>query len=114
MFLDEARTSARLLHPNIVQTNEVGFDGRYVGHQWLRGDEANVTRRLPDYAVADASLTVDWRRFEVRCMVRNVFDHRYASFGLFAEDALEPGSPTERFFTPGLPRHLVVSLSAGF
>ena len=29
MFLDEARLAARLLHPNIVQTNEVGFDGRY-------------------------------------------------------------------------------------
>jgi serine/threonine-protein kinase len=29
MFLDEARLSARLNHPNIVQTNEVGFDGTH-------------------------------------------------------------------------------------
>lgn len=27
MFLDEARLAARLSHPNIVQTNEVGNDG---------------------------------------------------------------------------------------
>ncbi len=26
MFLEEARLAARLNHPNIVQTNEVGFD----------------------------------------------------------------------------------------
>src|ERR1700693_5861466 len=30
MFLDEARLAARLNHPNVVQTNEVGEDaGRY-------------------------------------------------------------------------------------
>ncbi len=29
MFLDEARLAARLEHPNIVQTNEVGFDGKH-------------------------------------------------------------------------------------
>ena len=29
MFLDEAKLAARLLHPNIVQTNEVGFDGKH-------------------------------------------------------------------------------------
>ncbi len=29
MFQEEARLSASLSHPNIVQTNEVGFDGRY-------------------------------------------------------------------------------------
>jgi serine/threonine protein kinase len=28
MFLDEARLAARLIHPNIVQTNEVGSDGQ--------------------------------------------------------------------------------------
>jgi serine/threonine-protein kinase len=28
MFLDEARLAARLIHPNIVQTNEVGSDGK--------------------------------------------------------------------------------------
>src|SRR3984957_1408819 len=29
MFLEEARLAARINHPNIIQTNEVGFDGQY-------------------------------------------------------------------------------------
>jgi eukaryotic-like serine/threonine-protein kinase len=29
MFLGEARLAARINHPNVVQTNEVGFDGQY-------------------------------------------------------------------------------------
>src|ERR1700733_13957770 len=29
MFVEEARLSARISHPNVVQTNEVGFDGQY-------------------------------------------------------------------------------------
>src|SRR5881628_2354204 len=40
-----------------------GLDARYVGRQWLRGDEENVTRRLSDYAVGDLSLTLTWRDF---------------------------------------------------
>ena len=92
----------------------VGFDARYVGRQWLRGDEANATRRLPDYAAADASLLVEWKRFELRCMVRNVFDRRYASFGTFAENPLAAGTPVQRFLTPGLPRHLQLSVSTEF
>jgi|GEM_PF-791202 len=39
MFLDEARVSARLNHPNICQTHEVGFDGRdyYIEMEYLDG-----------------------------------------------------------------------------
>ena len=92
----------------------VGLDARYVGRQWLRGDEANATHRLSDYAAADASLLVEWKRFELRCMVRNVFDRRYASFGTFAENPLAPGTPVQRFLTPGLPRHVQVSVSTEF
>src|SRR5262249_54090392 len=39
MFLEEARLSARLNHPNVVQTNEVGQDaGRYyIAMEYLEG-----------------------------------------------------------------------------
>jgi iron complex outermembrane receptor protein len=90
------------------------LDARYVGRQWLRGDEANATRRLSDYAVADASLTVTWRELELRCMVRNVLDRRYVNFGAFAANPTVPGRPVQRWVTPGLPRHLQVSLSTDF
>jgi len=39
MFLEEARLAARLTHPNIVQTNEVGSDGQrhYMIMEYLDG-----------------------------------------------------------------------------
>ena len=91
-----------------------GLDARYVGRQWLRSDEDNVTRRLSDYAVADLSLTLTWRDFELRGAVRNLFDRRAFTFGTFAENATAPGSPVQRWLTPGLPRHVQVSLSTDF
>jgi hypothetical protein len=47
MFLDEARLAARLLHPNIVQTNEVGFDGKnyFLEMEYLEGQSYDALRR---------------------------------------------------------------------
>ena len=47
MFLDEARLAARLNHPNIVQTNEVGEDGEPLLHRdgVPRGPAAQPDRR---------------------------------------------------------------------
>ena len=43
MFLDEARLAARLSHPNVVQTNEVGQDGErhYLTMEYLDGQPLN-------------------------------------------------------------------------
>ncbi|HEX4627374.1 MAG TPA: TonB-dependent receptor, partial [Gemmatimonadales bacterium] len=60
------------------------LDARYVGPQYLRGDEDNVERRLPDYTVADAALEASVGRYDVRLAVPNVFDHSYLTFGTFA------------------------------
>jgi outer membrane receptor protein involved in Fe transport len=91
-----------------------GLDARYVGRQWLRGDEENVTRRLSDYTVADLSLTLTWGDFELRGAVRNLFDRRVYTFGTFAENPTAPGRPVQRWLTPGPPRHMQVSLSTDF
>jgi len=92
----------------------VGLDARYVGNQWLRGDEDNATSRLSDYIVADLSLTLAWRELELRCTAGNLFDRRYYSFGTFAENPTAPGTPVQRWLTPGPPRHVQVSLSTDF
>jgi iron complex outermembrane recepter protein len=89
-------------------------DARYIGPQYLRGDEENVEARLPDYAVADASVEANVGRYAVRVMVPNVFDRTYVTFGTFAENPTVAGAPVQRFVTPGEPRHLLVSLSAEF
>ena len=49
MFLDEARLAARLSHPNVVQTNEVGQEGEryFIAMEYLEGQPLNrVTHRL--------------------------------------------------------------------
>ena len=90
------------------------LDVRYIGGQYLRGDEENVERRLPDYTVVDASLEASVGRYDVRVAVPNVFNRRYVTFGTFAENPTVPGNPVERFVTPGMLRHLLVSVSAEF
>jgi eukaryotic-like serine/threonine-protein kinase len=48
MFLNEARLAARLMHPNVVQTNEVGFDGKrhFIAMEYLDGQSlVSVLRR---------------------------------------------------------------------
>src|SRR5215472_13942383 len=57
LFLDEARLAARLHHPNIVQTNEVGFDGRhyYLEMEYLDGQPLDALLRQP---AADTRLPV--------------------------------------------------------
>jgi len=90
------------------------LDVRYIGGQYLRGDEENVERRLPDYTVVDASLEASVGRYDVRVAVPNVFNRRYVTFGTFAENPTVPGNPVERFVTPGMLRHLLVSVSADF
>ena len=106
-----------ILRPRAPETGVAllaALDARYVGRQWLRGDEENVTRRLSDYAIADLSLTLTWRDFELRGAMRNLFDRHAFTFGTFAENATAPGSPVQRWLTPALPRHVQVSLSTDF
>ena len=47
MFLEEARLSARLNHPNVVQTNEVGFDGshHFIEMEYLEGQSFDSLSR---------------------------------------------------------------------
>jgi serine/threonine protein kinase/ABC-type branched-subunit amino acid transport system substrate-binding protein len=49
MFLDEARLAARLSHPNVVQTNEVGQDGGryYLVMEYLEGQSLERVLRHP-------------------------------------------------------------------
>ena len=58
MFLEEARLSARIDHPNVVHTTEVGFDGEhhYIAMEYLDGQSHEaLLRRLAKVKSADAS-----------------------------------------------------------
>ncbi|WXB11888.1 serine/threonine protein kinase [Pendulispora albinea] len=60
MFLDEARLSARLNHSNIVQINEVGFDGAhyFMAMEYLEGQTLDaIVRRTQAAAAAPVTST---------------------------------------------------------
>jgi iron complex outermembrane recepter protein len=94
----------------------VGADGRYIGKQFLRGDEANVTDQLDGYFVADARVGVEFGRWEINGIVTNLFQNHSAIFGTFNINQGNPaGLTVERFLTPNARRafRLVVRTTLG-
>ncbi len=75
-----------------------GADLRYIGEQWLRGDEANETAPLEGYFVANlrAGFTLD--QWELSAIVANVLNEEGPIFGTFNENR-QTGA-LERFLTP--------------
>ena len=91
-----------------------GADGRYIGSQWLRGDEANEEAKLAGYFVADARLGWRGAGWEIVAVGNNIFQNKYATFGTFNVNQ-GGGGALERFLTPGFRRvvRLVVRRSFG-
>jgi iron complex outermembrane receptor protein len=88
----------------------VGVTLTAVGPSYLHGDEANQSAPLPGYAVV--GLNAEWHaseRVTFSATVRNLFNARYATFGLFADPTGvgAPGVPSDgadpRFVTPAAP-----------
>lgn len=90
----------------------IGLDGRYIGHQWLRGDEANQTRQLDGYFTAGARAGITVGPWELNTVVTNLFNSHAAIFGTFNENR-QTGELT-RFLTPMNARTLKVVLSRSF
>ena len=89
------------------RTLELGFEGRYIGEQYFRGDEANEDRPLNDYLVGDARIAVTVGRWNVSAIATNVFNNAYAVFGTYNINQGNPRGPTlERFITPGYARQV--------
>jgi outer membrane receptor protein involved in Fe transport len=92
----------------------LGVQGRYVGSQVLRGDEANRTARLPAYFVADARAGVEAGRFDITGVITNMFGRKYANFGTFNfNEGVDPAR-IERFLTPGQIRAFRIVLRYSF
>jgi iron complex outermembrane recepter protein len=77
---------------------QLGLDGRFIGRQWLRGDEANETTPLESYFVTNARLGFSRGGWEVSGIVTNLFDSKRATFGTFNEN--RQTGEFERFLTP--------------
>jgi iron complex outermembrane recepter protein len=91
---------------------ELGLDGRYIGRQWLRGDEANETSPLGAYFVGNLRVGFSRARWEISAVVSNVFDSHRPIFGTFNENRRT--GALERFLTPMNARGLKVVIRRGF
>jgi outer membrane receptor protein involved in Fe transport len=77
---------------------QFGLDARYIGKQWLRGDEANETAPLDGYFVASARIGFSLDRWELSAVVSNLLDSHRPIFGTFNENRRT--GALERFLTP--------------
>jgi iron complex outermembrane receptor protein len=77
---------------------QLGVDVRYIGEQWLRGDEANETTPLDGYFMTNLRAGFSRANWELSAVVSNAFDNQGAIFGTFNENR-QTGA-LERFLTP--------------
>jgi iron complex outermembrane receptor protein len=91
---------------------QFGLDARYIGEQWLRGDEANETRPLSGYFVANARIGYSREKWEVSAVVQNLFDSHRPIFGTFNEN--RQTATLERFLTPLNARAFKLVVRRGF
>jgi outer membrane receptor protein involved in Fe transport len=89
-----------------------GLDLRYIGRQWLRGDEANQTVPLDGYFTANVRAGISAGPWEVNTVVTNLFDSHAPIFGTFNQNRRTGG--LERFLTPMNARAVKVVVSRSF
>lgn len=84
-----------------------GADARYIGKQYLRGDEANDTPQLKAYFTTEARVGYEIGPWELTLVVTNLFGNERPVFGGFNINQGNPNGPTlERFLTPPQKRQL--------
>ncbi|HEY3012989.1 MAG TPA: TonB-dependent receptor [Gemmatimonadales bacterium] len=91
---------------------QFGLDGRYLGQQWLRGDEANETTPLGGYFVGNLRVGFSRAKWEISAVVSNLFDSHRPIFGTFNENRRT--GELERFLTPLNARSFKLVVRRGF
>jgi outer membrane receptor protein involved in Fe transport len=106
--------ASKLIGSSIVSAT---LTGRGTSAQYLRGDEADRTNPLAGFAVADLNAGFSRERYSFSLGVTNLFDRRYAQYGVYADNPRGPfGGPVpdeptiERFLTPAYPRTVALTL----
>ncbi|MEP7064473.1 MAG: TonB-dependent receptor [Gemmatimonadota bacterium] len=75
-----------------------GLDARWIGSQYLRGDEGNEEKQLDPYLVLGARAGLSYRAWDFSAVVTNLLDNHDPVFGTFNANA-QTGE-LERFLTP--------------
>jgi iron complex outermembrane receptor protein len=100
------------LDADITEAWKIGGDGQLQSGQYLFGDEANLTPRLPGYFVMNLHTSYDITpHFQLFASAQNVLDRRYFTYGTF--------SPTSSVYlvqdpTASNPRSYSLAAPLGF
>lgn len=98
----------------VTDALSLGAEMQWSSSRYPRGDEANLNDPIAGFALFN--LSARYRvtdAISVTGRVDNVFDKRYASFGIYGE-ADELGFDDPLFLSPGAPRRFMAGLSARF
>ncbi|MEO8879250.1 MAG: TonB-dependent receptor [Gemmatimonadaceae bacterium] len=90
----------------------VGLDARWIGSQYLRGDEGNEQSQLDPYLVLGARAGYTLRNWDFSGVMTNVLNNHDPVFGTFNANA--GTGQLERFLTPLNARILVFKISRSF
>jgi outer membrane receptor protein involved in Fe transport len=88
------------------------LDVRWVGEQFLVGDEGNDApfEKLSSYALLDVRVEHRVGRVTAFLALSNLLNRNYVSFGIISPNVRGEEDVVERFLTPGLPRTLSIGL----
>jgi iron complex outermembrane receptor protein len=76
----------------------LGFDARWIGSQYLRGDEGNEEKQLDPYFVLGGRAGYSFKAWDFSTVVTNVLNNHDPIFGTFNANART--GDLERFLTP--------------
>ena len=94
---------------DITKAWHAGGDGQYQTGQFLFGDEANLTPRLPGYFVLNLHTSYDITpHFQIFASAQNVLDRRYYTYGTFSPTtsvylAQDPSATNPRSYSLAAP-----------
>jgi outer membrane receptor protein involved in Fe transport len=82
----------------------------YVGERFLVGDEGNKGNfgKLAGYALLNLDISRVVGPATLYAEVKNLLDQSYNPFGLISPNVRGPSEEIEPFFTPGLPRRMLI------
>ena len=90
----------------------VGLDGRWIGSQYLRGDEGNEQSQLDPYFLLGARAGYSYKNWDFSGVVTNLFNNHDAMFGTYNANA--GTGQLERFLTPLNARSFVFKIARTF
>lgn len=105
---------------NITDAWTVGGSAIAASGQYLFGDEANLTQKLPPYFVLDLHTRYQvTKHFQLFAQIDNAFNEQYYTYGTFGPTssvpiAQAPGATNPRSYSPAAPIGVLVGVRATF